>query len=409
MDKQSSIVLISHNDKFGGAARAVLRLFKCLHSNNSQVRLIVMNKYELQSEIVELSLVKKFLGRIFSVIDTKLSDFLIPECKEWKTSAFFGVLKSKDINKIETDVINLHWLGHGLISLRQLKKIKKPIIWTLQDEWALHPINHFPVDVDSTKKSNKARKYITGHVLEQRAKQKRNFILKDNVSMVTLSSQMKSKLLQQYPEKMNRVFTIANPVSLSSFNPSNRNFYTDSLGISRDKPTLLFLGGTKNMRKGWDLLEEAIKFTRLSFNLIVIGGTTGKILSHCREVDIVGLKKISDLNNLIDLYITSEAVIVPSRIEGLPQTATESLSCGTPVIGFKIGGLMDIIINDKTGYVVEPYDVQELGSAIDRVINVGKRKFENNCRDFAEKEFACHVVSSKYNSVFTKNSDVTFL
>jgi len=92
-------------------------------------------------------------------------------------------------------------------------------------------------------------------------------------------------------------------------------------------------------------------------------------------------------------------VIVPSRAEGLPQTATESLSCGTPVIGFKIGGLIDIVINEKTGYVVEPFNIQELGLAIDKSISVDKDVFKNNCRSFAEKEFACSVVSSKYNSI----------
>ena len=41
-------------------------------------------------------------------------------------------------------MVNLHWLGHGLISLRQMRKITKPIVWTLHDEWSIHAISHYP-------------------------------------------------------------------------------------------------------------------------------------------------------------------------------------------------------------------------------------------------------------------------
>jgi glycosyltransferase involved in cell wall biosynthesis len=399
MNDSKKITLISHNDSNGGAARAVNRLFECLISNNNQVKLMLMKKSDNRNGIVEVNFFKRIFGHILSRLDIKICNFLIPESREWKTGAFFGVLSARNINKSDADAINLHWLGHGLISLRQLRKIKKPIIWTLHDEWALQPITHYSVGVVTIKRSNLLQKYISKFVIWNRTKQKRNFILNKNVNLVALNNEMKSRLVLRYPEKINKVFRIANPVDLAIFNPSNRNYFAESLNLARDKPTLLFLGGTGDIRKGWDLLENSLQFTKSSFNLIVIGGKDRKIISSDREIDIVGIEAISNLSDLIDLYIASSAVIVPSRAEGLPQTATESISCGTPVIGFKIGGLIDIVINEKTGYVVEPFNIQELGLAIDKSISANKDFFKNNCRSFAEKEFACSVVSSKYNSI----------
>jgi glycosyltransferase involved in cell wall biosynthesis len=116
-------------------------------------------------------------------------------------------------------------------------------------------------------------------------------------------------------------------------------------------------------------------------------------------INLIGLNKITNLPDLIDLYSNVLAVMVPSRIEGLPQTATESLSCGTPVIGFNIGGLRDIVFNYQTGFIVEAFNTRKLGQAIDNVIKLGKEYFNKNCRSLAEKEFSYDVVFARYNSI----------
>jgi len=394
------ILLISHNDNFGGAARAVNRLRKCLNSEGTQAKLLVMQKYNDQKDIAEFGLVRKIIGQIYSKIDIRFCNYLDPGGSTWKTSAFFGAITARYINKFPADVVNFHWIGHGLISLRQLNKIKKPIIWTLQDDWALQPLNHFQVERRTTRRLGLTGGYIHAHLIRYISSLKRKFILKDNVILIALNSKMNSELLDKYPEKSAKIFVIANPVDLDIFAPDRRNFYADSLGLSVGKPTLLYLGGINDMRKGWDLLQKSLNFTHNSFNLIVIGGHTKKIISNNQEINILGLKKVLDLNNLIDLYNLSTAVIVPSRNEGLPQTATESLSCGTPVIGFRIGGLNDIIFDNYNGYLVQPFNTQKLGLAIDQTINLGKNFFKHNCRLFAEKEFAYRTIKSKYDSVF---------
>jgi len=95
-------------------------------------------------------------------------------------------------------------------------------------------------------------------------------------------------------------------------------------------------------------------------------------------------------------------------VEGLPQTATEAISCGTPVVGFSIGGLIDIVHDAKTGFLAEPYDVQSLGVLIDRTLNLGKNKFVLPCRNFALANFDFKVVENKYESVFASVNNQKF-
>jgi glycosyltransferase involved in cell wall biosynthesis len=64
------------------------------------------------------------------------------------------------------------------------------------------------------------------------------------------------------------------------------------------------------------------------------------------------------------LYSAADVVVVPSRIENLPQAATEAQSCGVPVVGFRVGGLPEVVDHGITGFLATPYDATELAHGI---------------------------------------------
>ena len=243
-------------------------------------------------------------------------------------------------------------------------------------------------------------------VTQNRIKQKKLFITQNNVFLVSLSSEMAAKLVAKFPAKRDKIFIVANPVDLTKFHPAIEKDKENKFILQSNKPLVLFLGGTQDKRKGWDLLEKALDFTKLPFTLIVIGGISRKKLGKNNNIDIIGIEKISNVNNLRRLYVSSHVVIVPSRIEGLPQTATEALSCGTPVVGFKIGGLLDIVINNQTGFLAKPFDTKELGLAIDKIVNLEKSNFISYCRTMAEDNFSFEAVSLEYNRVFSQAANI---
>ena len=88
-----------------------------------------------------------------------------------------------------------------------------------------------------------------------------------------------------------------------------------------------------------------------------------------------------------EVYKAIDIVLVPSIIDNLPQVATEAQACGRPVIGFNTGGMEDIVINEKTGYLSRTQDHISIQKNINRVIEknlldeskanqISKRAFE---------------------------------
>jgi len=406
MDTLKSVLMISHSNKSGGAARASERLHSCLLSNNQEVEFVVASKSSANSGVKKLNLYRSLLCSLYSRVDFKICKFLDPYNSEWQSGAFIGSLSARFINKSKFDVVNLHWLGHGLISLRQMRKITKPIVWTLHDEWSIHAISHYPETNFNKSNRNPIARKLSAVVKQNRIKQKKLFLSQDNVFLVSLSSEMAAKLVAKFPAKSDKIFIVANPVDLTKFHPAIEKNNEYKLNLLNKKPLVLFLGGTQDKRKGWDLLEKALDYTKAPFTLIVIGDLSRKQLSKNNDIDIIAIEKISNINSLRRLYVSSHVVIVPSRIEGLPQTATEALSCGTPVVGFKIGGLLDIVINNQTGFLAEPFDTRELGLAIDKIVNLEKSNFISNCRTLADDNFSFKAVSSKYNRVFSQATNI---
>ena len=406
MIKNQSVLLISHNNFAGGAARAAARLYACL-SKNREIEFRVAHKVGDDPRIKELRIFRWFLSALATRLDIFICKLIEPRNSEWQTAAFFGAITARSINKSNFSIVNLHWLGHGLISLRQIKKITKPIVWTLHDEWILNPISHYSETLTESKSRSKFLTYISSKLKARRVKLKNKIVMQNNVSLVCLNSEIEKKLKTLFPDKRN-IYSIANPVDLQVFYPQADSDLRLSFNLQLEVPIALFLGGEKDPRKGWDLLLEATNHCKSSFALIVITSADMSMIKINRNIRIIEQKSIQRVDELRRLYSLVDVVVVPSRVEGLPQTATEAISCGTPVVGFSIGGLIDIVHDAKTGFLAEPYDVQSLGVLIDRTLNLGKNKFVLPCRNFALANFDFKVVENKYESVFASVNNQKF-
>jgi len=94
-------------------------------------------------------------------------------------------------------------------------------------------------------------------------------------------------------------------------------------------------------------------------------------------------------------------MVVPSLQENLSNSIMESLACGTPVVGFNIGGNCDMIEHKKNGYLALPFETDSLKSGIEWVL-----KSENydqlcqNARDKVMREFDSDVISKKYIKLY---------
>jgi len=340
-----------------------------------------------EDKILEISKLRKVQSLFYSRLDHQICKYLLPMSKEWKTSGLFGVVSARYLNQLSNfDVINIHWIGHGLISLNQLAKVKKKVIWTLHDEWVIGGITHYGerFEINKSTLRTKILRFLLTYTEQKRLQLFNNL----NLQLVPVSSDIKNKLLVKYPHLEARIKVIPNALDTSVFYPLAQ--------IKADLPTVLFLGGTSDPRKGWDLLRESCFHARLKYKLLLVGSSLQEKIGN---VQISGISRITSIYLLQQTISNAIVLVVPSRAEALPQVATEAISCGTPVVAFGVGGLTDIIKENVTGKIVKPFDTKEFAHAIDKVLMQGKSFYSDKCRLFAIKTFSFESVALQYQNL----------
>jgi glycosyltransferase involved in cell wall biosynthesis len=111
---------------------------------------------------------------------------------------------------------------------------------------------------------------------------------------------------------------------------------------------------------------------------------------------------LQDDISLAVVYSAADVMVVPSEEEAFGQTATESLSCGVPVVAFAIGGLLDIVGHEREGYLARPFDSEDLARGIEWVLENQQRLYSlsENSRKKAMDEFDIQLISSKYVELY---------
>lgn len=103
------------------------------------------------------------------------------------------------------------------------------------------------------------------------------------------------------------------------------------------------------------------------------------------------------------LYNAADVMIVPSRLEAFGQTALEAQTCGIPVVAFNIGGLKDIILHFKTGYLAEAFDAQDLARGITWTLEQCKNNIiSRQSRNEAVKRFNYQTIAEGYKKIYEK-------
>jgi glycosyltransferase involved in cell wall biosynthesis len=209
------------------------------------------------------------------------------------------------------------------------------------------------------------------------------------------------------------VTVIPNPIDTKIWRPVDKRHARQLLKLPPEAPILLFgaLGGEEDPRKGFDLLRDALQHLRgrregLDLNglELVVFGKLAPSQETPLGFPIRHTGYLHDDERLRLLYTAADAVAVPSRLEAFGQTASEAHACGTPVVAFNTGGLADIVAHRETGYLAEPFDVQDLAAGIEWVLgarangrDLGSAAYKRACRLLDSP-----IVASQYADVYAR-------
>lgn len=207
--------------------------------------------------------------------------------------------------------------------------------------------------------------------------------------------------------KDSRIEIVPNALDTLLFKPASSQEARSSWNLPADKKLILFgaLDPSSDKRKGFDLLFDAITHMRNTHKdetELVIFGSQKPESPPDFGLPVHYMGHIHDDSSLALLYSAVDVMVAPSRQEAFGQTASESLSCGTPVVAFETTGLIDIIDHLEDGYLAKPFNTLDLAKGIIWVISdpLRQKKLSINARKKAETTFSMPVVAKQYESIY---------
>ncbi len=404
------IIHVNYSDFHGGAARASVRIHESLCSVGINSCMWV-NKSNLKDPLIVAP------SNNFIIIKNEFKNFFSKQvCKLLKSEnpiihspSIFSSNWLKKINESDADIIHLHWIQGEMLSISDISKIKKPIVWTFHDMWPFCGAEHLSWD----------ERWREGYFSYNRPKHEKGFDLnkwtwnrkfkkwKNRIQIVTPSKWMSSLVKESKLMRDWNVKVIPNPINTNLWKPFDKNCSRELLGLPKNKKLLLFgaVGGTNAYHKGFDLLMNSFDelYNKLKFNefeLVILGQRNPNVQFNTNyKLHYFG--HLYDDYSLIALYSSVDAVVVPSRQDNFPQSATEAHACGIPVISFNIGGLSDIVLHKKTGYLAENYDSYDLAFGIKWVLtNPSSINFSQNSRQQALDLFEANKIAKNYINLY---------
>ena len=410
---------ISTSDIQGGAARAAFRLNQALNKLNVNSKMLVQFKAgdNINVESVAETKMQKGLAKIRPHYDILPLKLYKNRQKTPFSVARTGVSIYRNKFVRETDLINLHWINGGFLSLKNISELgflHKPLVWTLHDMWPFTGGCHYSGYCTKYKykcgqcpilNSSKDRD-LTRRIW----KKKNNYYKNLNLTIVTCSSWLAQCVKDSSLFKELRIEVIPNSVDINIFKPIKKEIARDILNLPQNKYLILFgaVSATSDKRKGFSYLNKALNKIKITnselkdkIELIVFGA------SYSEDIDSLPFKtyfagKLNDEYSLALYYSAVNIFVGPSLEEAFGMVYSEAMACSTPCVAFDYSGPKDIINHKQNGYLAEYKSIDDLAQGIcwmledkNRVMDLGR-----NARQKVLDNYTYDIVGNRYLKLY---------
>jgi glycosyltransferase involved in cell wall biosynthesis/SAM-dependent methyltransferase/predicted O-methyltransferase YrrM len=312
----------------------------------------------------------------------------------------------------EADVVNLHWVA-GLVDIARMADsfAGKHLVWTLHDMNAFTGGCHYAGD---------CLRYVEGcyrcpqlgegaeDLARSQWRLKSESYNRLDMTIVTPSRWLgecsrNSALLGRFPHEV-----IPYGLPFEDYHPEDATASRAELGLPQNKVIVMFgASAIRDHRKGFDLFSAALErlaqsAERPAIAVAAFGDTRGM-----QRVDLpFPMKMLGHLDTKKKLrlaFSAADAFVLPSREDNLPNTMLESLACGTPVVGFDIGGIPDLVKHKHNGYLAHFPSASDLaGGILWAVQRAGEKRLVETCRETALSHFPLDVQAQRYLKVYER-------
>lgn len=413
------VLIINTSERMGGAAIAANRLMDALRNNGIKAKMLVRDKQTDQISVIGL---KKSWWKVWQFIWERI---VIWKANKFKKHNLFAVdiaNTGTDITSLpefqQADVIHLHWINQGMLSLTDIERILnsgKPVVWTMHDMWPCTAICHHARECDKYQKECKCCPYLL-HGGHEKDLSNKIFHLKKEIykiapiTFITCSKWLKGRAIPSKLLEGHTIIDIPNPINTNLFKPRNKQDARIKCNLPTDKKLILF-GSAKitDKRKGIDYFIESCKWLAEKYpNLkekigIVVYGKNSEQLVPLLPFNVYSLSYISNEKELVNIYNAVDIYVTPSLEENLPNTIMEAMACGVPCVGFNVGGIPEMIDHLHNGYVADYKSAEDFANGIHWVLTEGD--YETLSEEASRKVTTCYsegTIAKKYIEVYNK-------
>ena len=225
----------------------------------------------------------------------------------------------------------------------------------------------------------------------------------DADAIIAVSAGTKADILRAYPEvEPARIHVIYNGIDLAEYQKTDESKALTDYGVDPGVPYVLFVGRITR-QKGVTHLVDAIRHMPPETQVVLCAGApdTPEIAAELREKveearrnhpRIVWIEKMVTRQETIQLYSHARVFCCPSVYEPFGIINLEAMACRAPVVASATGGIKEVVVDGKTGYLV-PFDQDPVTSfprdpetfAKDLALRINELMADSEkCRQFGE-------------------------
>ena len=374
------ILIVNTSERTGGAAVAASRLMEALCNYGVKAKMLVRDK-ETQSLTVSA-----LPGQRRSQCHFLWERFVIWLHLHFRRQHLFDIdiaNAGTDITRLpefqEADVIHLHWVNQGMLSLRCIRKILdsgKPVVWTMHDIWPATAICHLTLDCRHFENQCQQCRLLPGggsvnDLAAQVWQRKQRILSGRHIHFVACSQWLAEEARHSALLQGQIVTSIPNPIDTHFYRPHDKQEARQLLGLPAEGPVVLFASQrVTNQYKGMNYLITACQQLaaqhpelRATMTVAILGGHAEEIVGQM-PFRTHALGYVNDEQRIVAVYNAADVFVLPSLSENLPNTIMEAMACGVPSVAFRVGGIPEEIDHRQNGYVANYQDSDDLAQGI---------------------------------------------
>lgn len=410
------VLIINTSEQTGGAAIAAGRLTEALRASGVEAEMLVMHKSSRKPYVLEAGTPLR-----------RKAAFLLERLVIWTANLF----SRKNLFKVsiantgqhitqlpafrQADVIHLHWINQGMLSLREIERIiqaGKPVVWTLHDMWECTAICHHAYQCRRYEEQCHhcpflrlpGRHDLAAHVFRKKLR----IFGRAPLHVVTVSQWLRQKVEKSALLGDKPVTVIPNTLSTTEFTLHKAAAARRALGLPTDRQIILF-GAARidDPIKGFPLLLKSLQQLLQThpdvegrLHLVLFGGLKDPSLLRQMPVSHSYLGTVRQTADLSRLYGAADVLVSASYYETFGQTLIEAQACGCVPVAFGGSGQQDIISHKSNGYLADYLSTESLAEGIYWALTEGAHLSRQDLRQTVVSRYAAPVVAQSYLNLY---------